>query len=64
MISPANFFIFQNFDFGVFIGVKGQKMTYNYQFQYVLLYISGTVDHQDFDNVFLYIFVKMQYCKY
>ena len=27
MISPANFFIFQNFDFGVFMGVKGQKMT-------------------------------------
>ena len=29
----------------VFRGVKGQKMTLNYQFQYVLLYISGIVDH-------------------
>ena len=27
MISPVIFFIFQNFDFGVFMGVKGQKMT-------------------------------------
>ena len=46
IISPANFFIFQNFDFsGVFRGVKGQKMTYNYQFQYVMFYISGTVEH-------------------
>ena len=27
MISPANFFIFQNIDFWVFVGVKGQKMT-------------------------------------
>ena len=34
MISPANFFIFQNFVFWVFLG-----------FQYVLLYISGIVDH-------------------
>ena len=24
---------------------KGKKMTYNYQFQSVTLYISGTVDH-------------------
>ena len=27
------------------MGVIGQKMTENYQFQHVLLYISGTVDH-------------------
>ena len=27
VISPANFFIFQNFDFGVFMGAKEQKMT-------------------------------------
>ena len=27
MISPANFFIFQYFDFWGFMGVKGQKMT-------------------------------------
>ena len=26
-------------------GVKGQKLTQNYQFQSVTLYISGTVDH-------------------
>ena len=40
-----NFFIFQNFNFWVFRGVKGQKMTQNYQFQTVTLCISGTVDH-------------------
>ena len=27
MISPASFFIFQNFGFGDFMGVKEQKMT-------------------------------------
>ena len=27
MISPANFFIFQDFDFWGFYGDKGQKMT-------------------------------------
>ena len=45
MISPANFSIFQNFDFWVFQGDEGQKMTWKYQFQFVLLYISETVDH-------------------
>ena len=67
MISPANFFIFQSFDFGVYIGVKGQKMTWNYQFQYVLPYVSGIVDHIDHilkilimisTGVFLYFFFK------
>ena len=43
MMSPANLFIFQNFDFGFFRRIKG-KIT-NYQFQFVLLYISSTVDH-------------------
>ena len=45
VISPENVSIFQNFDFWGFSGVKGEKMTYNYRFQYVLLYILGTVDH-------------------
>ena len=54
MISQAFFFIFSKFRFfcvfregeggggGV---VKGQKLTENYQFQSVTLYILGTVDH-------------------
>ena len=50
MISPEIFFrFFKILIFWVFRGVKGQKMTLNYQFQsvtlYVTLYISGTVDH-------------------
>ena len=31
--------------FKVFNGLEGQKMIQNYQFQFVMLYISGTVDH-------------------
>ena len=66
LMSPANFFIFQHFDFWGFRGggVKGQKMTYNYQFQYVLLYISGTVDHtieiliMISTGIFLYFFLN------
>ena len=64
MISPANFFIFNILIFGVFRGVKWQKMTLNYQFQYVLLCISGTVDHiikiliMISTGVFLYFFFK------
>ena len=46
MISPEIFFrFFKILIFWVFRGVKGQKMTLNYQFQSVTLYISGTVDH-------------------
>ena len=45
MIYPVILFIFRNFNFWVFRGVERQKMTKNDQFQYVLLYISGTVDH-------------------
>ena len=45
MISPAKFSFFKILIFGIFREVKGQKMTQNYQFQFVLLYISGTVDH-------------------
>ena len=47
MISPASFFIFSKFWFFGFLGgrVKGQKMTHNYQFQSVTLYISRNVDH-------------------
>ena len=46
MISPANFFsVFKVLIFGDFRGVYGQKMTQNYQFQSVILYISGSVDH-------------------
>ena len=70
MISPANLLIFQNFDFGFFRRIKG-KIT-NYQFQFVLLYISGTVDHiiriliMISTGVFLYFsfFLKMQLFKY
>ena len=39
------FSFFQNADFWVFRGVKRQKMTHNYQFQSVTLYISRTVYH-------------------
>ena len=48
--------------FGFFRGVKGQKL--NHQFQYVLLYISGTVDHiieifiMTSTGIFLYLFLK------
>ena len=41
----SNIVIFQNYDFSGFYSVKGQKMTQNYQFQSVLLFIAGTVDH-------------------
>ena len=50
MISPAICFIFQNSDFMVVVffwggwGVKEQKVTHNYPFQSVTLYISITVD--------------------
>ena len=47
-ISPAIFFIFSKlWLFGFFRrgGVKGQEMTYHYQFQSVTLYISRTIDH-------------------
>ena len=42
----------------------------NYQFQYVLLYISGTLDHiieiliMIFTGIFLFLKKKMQHCKY
>ena len=45
MISSAILSFFQNYDFSGFYSVKGQKMTQNYQFQSVLLFIAGTVDH-------------------
>ena len=73
MISLANLFIFQNFDFWSFIGGwegGGQKITYNHQFQYVMLYISGTVDHiieiliMISAGVFLYLFKKMQHASF
>ena len=41
----SKFFYFSNLILGFLGGLKGQKMTWNYQYQYVLLYISGTVDH-------------------
>ena len=46
------------------MGVKEKKMTLNYQYQYVLLYISGTADHiieiliMISTGVFLYVFKK------
>ena len=64
IISPANVFIFQNFDFRGFYEGKGQKMTLNHQFQFVLLYISGMVDHvieiliMISTGVFHYFFLK------
>ena len=46
-------------------GIKGQKMTQNYQFQSDRLYTSGTVDHIIISpGVFLYVFKKTQNCKY
>ena len=46
------------------MGVNGQKMTINYQYQYALIYISGIVDHimkilvMISTGVFLYFFKK------
>ena len=46
MLSEATFFIFfKILIFRVLTEVKRQKMTQNDQFQSVMLYISGTVDH-------------------
>ena len=49
MVSPGFFFFsfFQNSVISGFLGggVKGQKLTHDYQFQFVTLYISRTVDH-------------------
>ena len=76
MISPAIFFIFSKFWFFWFLGgrVKGQKMTHNYQFQSVTLYISRTVSWRLLlhmyklkisPGVFLYLFYYFFYfCKY
>ena len=44
-ISSHFFHFFKILIFLVFSRVKGQKMTQNYQFQSVMLFISGTVDH-------------------
>ena len=58
------FSFFKILMYGVFRGVKGQKMTLNDQFQYALLYISGTVDHiieiliMISAGVFLYFFLN------
>ena len=41
MISPGTFFhLFEILIFWIFGQVKGQKMTHNYQFQAVTLYVS------------------------
>ena len=61
-ISQQFFSFFKTLIFEVFRGVKRQKMAQNYQFQYVMLYISGTVDHiieiliMISTGVFLYFF--------
>ena len=61
---PSKFFHFLKSCFLEFSGGKRAKMTSNYQFQYVLLYISGTVDLiikiliVISTGVFLYIFFK------
>ena len=39
------FHFFKILIFWVFKGIKGQKMTQNYQFQSIILYISRTVNH-------------------
>ena len=44
-ISSNLFKFFKILILGSFTGVKGQKMTHNYQFQSVTLNISRTVDH-------------------
>ena len=59
---PSNFFFLKVLIFGVFRGVKGQTITQNYLFHYVLLYISGILDHiieiliMMSTDVFLYFF--------
>ena len=69
MISQQLFSFSKILILGVFREVKGQKMTKSYQFQYVLLYISGTVDHivkiliVISTGVFLYFF-ENQHGKY
>ena len=47
VVFHAQFFFFKILIFWVFrgVGVKGQKMVHNYQFQSVTLYILKTVDH-------------------
>ena len=46
VISPGClFFQFSNFDFPVCQGAERAKNDVNYLFQYVMLCISGTVDH-------------------
>ena len=48
MVSPGFFFsFFQNSVISGFLegGVKGQKLTHDYQFQFVTPYISRTADH-------------------
>ena len=71
MMISSKFFNFSKFWFwGFFRGVKWQKITLTYQFQNVLLYISGTVDHIRIflimisTGVFLYFFEKIQHGKY
>ena len=43
--SSKVFHFFKILIYGVFRGVKGQKITQNYQFQYIMLYISGPVGY-------------------
>ena len=76
--STATFYIFSKFKFwGGFNGVQGEKMTQNYLFQSVTLYISGTVYHIDeilvrrckamispSVSLFSEKIKKMQHCKY
>ena len=54
MISLKLFSFFENFNFLVFRGLKGQKMTQNYQFQAVKLSISRTVDHIMIQRVIIF----------
>ena len=68
---PQIFLFFKILIFWVFKGIKGQKKTLNYQFQYILLYIFWTLDHiidiliMISTGVFLYFFQKkMQHCVY
>ena len=69
-ISQVNFFVFQNAGIWGFKGGKKAKNDLKLPFQYVLLYVSRTVDHvikiliMISTRVFLLFFFLMQHFKY
>ena len=69
MISPASFFIFQNFDFRGFIGGKRGKNDLKLPISVCFaLYLRNCRSYQDFDDdiyrCFSFLKKKMQHCKY